>query len=41
MSNFINPLTHNNLESPLKIKIPRKISAGSVALRDLIMALKG
>jgi hypothetical protein len=27
--------------SPLKIKIPRKISAGSIAHRDLIQGVKG
>jgi hypothetical protein len=42
----LNPLTPNDLKrrravSPLKIKIPcKKISAGSVARRDLIPALK-
>jgi hypothetical protein len=43
----INPLTPNDLKrhravSPLKIEIPsKKISAGSVARRDFILALKG
>jgi hypothetical protein len=40
------PITPDDLQrrravSPLKIKIPVKISAGSVARRDLIPALKG
>jgi hypothetical protein len=43
---MMNPLTPNDLYrrravSPLKIKIPEKISAGSVARRDLIPALNG
>jgi hypothetical protein len=42
---FVSPLTPNDLQrrramSPLKIKIPVTISAGSVPWRDLIPALK-